>query len=154
MVGPRQARRPARRRQEERLRQRHRRRHPLLRRQHPGKSEYARAIVSVKGGEHAGVAAIRDLKGVLEREKKPIGILLTLNPPTKDMITEAASSGFYENDFWKKKYPRLQILTVLDVLKGKRPDMPWGGSPFAKAPTEKRARRTRGHALGNWPICI
>ena len=35
----------------------------------PGKSEYARAIVSVKGGEHAGVGAIRDLKGVLDREK-------------------------------------------------------------------------------------
>ena len=25
----------------------------------------------------------------------------------------------------------------LDILKGKRPEMPWGGSPFAKAPTEK-----------------
>jgi hypothetical protein len=53
------------------------------------------------------------------------------------MITEAAASGFYENDFWKKKYPRVQIITVLDVLKGRRPEMPWGGSPFAKAPTEK-----------------
>ena len=103
----------------------------------PGKPEYARAIVSVKGGEHAGVAAVRDLKGVLDREKEPIGILLILNPPTKDMITEAAASGLYESDFWKKKYPRVQIMTVLDVLKGKRPEMPWGGSPFAKAPTEK-----------------
>ena len=103
----------------------------------PGKSAYARAIVSVKGGEHAGVAAVRDLKGVLAREKEPIGILLTLNPPTKDMVTEAAASGFYESDFWKKKYPRVQIMTVPEVLKGKRPEMPWGGSPFAKAPTEK-----------------
>src|SRR6266540_902287 len=108
----------------------------------PGKSEYARAIVSVKGGEHAGVAAIRDLKGVLDREKEPIGILLTLNPPTKDMITEAAASGFYESDFWKRKYPRLQIITVLDLLNGKRPEMPWGGSPFARAPTEKEKAET------------
>jgi site-specific DNA-methyltransferase (adenine-specific) len=101
------------------------------------KEDYKRAIVSVKGGEHAGVLAVRDLKGVLDREKEPIGILLALNPPTKDMITEAAASGFYENDFWKKKYPRVQIITVLDLLKGKRPEMPWGGSPFARAPTEK-----------------
>ena len=101
------------------------------------KEDYKRAIVSVKGGEHAGVAAVRDLKGVLDREKEPIGILLTLNPPTKDMITEAAASGFYESDFWTKKYPRVQIITVLEILKGKRPEMPWGGSPFAKAPTEK-----------------
>ena len=26
---------------------------------------------------------------------------------------------------------------VLGLLRGKRPEMPWGGSPFAKAPTEK-----------------
>ena len=64
-------------------------------------------------------------------------IYLDQNPPTKDMITDAATSGFYENDFWKKKYPRVQIITVLDVLKGKRPEMRWGGSPFAKASTEK-----------------
>ena len=99
--------------------------------------DYKRAIVSVKGGEHVTVVAVRDLKGVLDREGEPIGILLTLNPPTKEMTTEAAASGFYESDFWKKKYPRVQIMTVLDVLKGKRPEMPWGGSPFAKAPTEK-----------------
>jgi hypothetical protein len=53
------------------------------------------------------------------------------------MITEAAASGIHGSDFWKKKYPRVQIVTVLDLLKGKRPEMPSGGSPFAKAPTEK-----------------
>ena len=101
------------------------------------KDDYKRAIVSVKGGEHVSSPMIRDLKGVLDREGEPIGILLTLALPTRDMLTEAAAAGFYENDFWKKKYPRLQIITVLDLLKGKKPDMPWGGSPFAKAPTEK-----------------
>jgi len=103
----------------------------------PGKPDYARAIVSVKGGDNVSVAMVRDLKGVLEREKEPIGILLTLAPPTKPMLTEAAASGFYENEFWKRKFPRLQIITVLDILNGKRPEMPWGASPFAKAPREK-----------------
>ena len=63
------------------------------------------------------------------------------------MITEAASSGFYQNDFWKKKYPRLQILTVRDVLKGKRPDMPWGAA-LRESPNGEGARRARGDALG------
>jgi site-specific DNA-methyltransferase (adenine-specific) len=101
------------------------------------KEDYKRAIVSVKGGEHVNVAMVRDLKGVLDREKEPIGVLLTLAPPTKEMVTEAASSGFYDSDFWGRKFARVQILTVEEMLAGKRPDMPWGKAPFAKAPTEK-----------------
>jgi site-specific DNA-methyltransferase (adenine-specific) len=101
------------------------------------KEDYKRAIVSVKGGEHVNVAMLRDLKGVLEREKEPIGILLTLASPTRDMITEAAAAGFYESEFWERKFPRVQILTIEDMLGGKRPDMPWGKAPFAKAQAEK-----------------
>ncbi len=47
-----------------------------------------RAIISVKGGENVGVPMIRDLKGVLAREKAPIGIFLTLTAPTKPMMKE------------------------------------------------------------------
>jgi len=101
------------------------------------KEDYRRAIVSVKGGEHVNVAMVRDLKGVLDREKEPIGVLLTLAPPTREMVVEAAASGFYESDFWGRKFARVQILTVEEMLAGKRPDMPWGKAPFAKAPTEK-----------------
>ncbi|MCJ7509717.1 MAG: site-specific DNA-methyltransferase [Dehalococcoidia bacterium] len=101
------------------------------------KEDYKRVIVSVKGGEHVNVVMVRDLKGVLEREKEPIGILLTLTPPTKDMVTEAAASGFYDSEFWGRKFPRLQIMTIEEMLGGKKPDMPWGKAPFAKAPTEK-----------------
>jgi site-specific DNA-methyltransferase (adenine-specific) len=99
--------------------------------------DYKRAIVSVKGGEHVTVAAVRDLKGVLEREKEPVGILLALASPTKEMVTEAAASGFYESEFWNRKFPRVQIITVEEMLAGKRADIPWGKAPFAKAPTEK-----------------
>jgi hypothetical protein len=33
--------------------------------------------------------------------------------------------------------PRLQILTIEEMLGGKRPDIPWGKAPFAKAALEK-----------------
>ena len=106
--------------------------------------EYRRAIVSVKGGEHVNVAMVRDLKGVLEREQEPIGILLTLAPPTREMVTEAAAAGFWRSDFWQRDYPRVQIITVEEMLGGKRPGLPWGKAPFAKAPTEKeRAEQGR-----------
>ncbi len=86
---------------------------------------------------------IRDLKGVLVRESEPIGILLTLAPPTRDMTTEAATSGFYESKLWKKKHPRIQIVTIEELLDGKRPDLPpWEVSPFAKAPVEREQAET------------
>lgn len=81
-----------------------------------------RAVVSVKGGEHVDVAMIRDLGRVIERENAPVGIFLALSDPTKPMLKEAASMGFYETDFGR--YPRLQILTIAEVLEGKRPRLP------------------------------
>jgi site-specific DNA-methyltransferase (adenine-specific) len=99
-----------------------------------------RAIVSVKGGEHVGVPMIRDLKGVLDREKAPIGVFLTLAAPTHPMIAEAASAGFYE--LGARKYPRLQIITIEDALHGEKPAIPLvdSGAAFRKATKEAPAQ--------------
>lgn len=80
-------------------------------------------VISVKAG-HATVAHIRDLRGVLERERAEIGVLLTLQEPTAAMRREAAGAGFYESPGWKKRYPRLQILTVAELLEGRGIDYP------------------------------
>jgi site-specific DNA-methyltransferase (adenine-specific) len=80
------------------------------------------ALVSVKGGEHVGVGAVRDLRAVMEREKAPLGILITLALPTRQMEAEAAAAGFYECD--AGKYPRLQILTLAELFQGKKPRIP------------------------------
>ena len=80
-----------------------------------------RAIVSVKGGG-VSVPMVRDLKGVMDREKAPIGVFLTLAPPTRPMETEAASAGFYE--LGGRQYPRLQIITIEQALKGMKPAIP------------------------------
>jgi site-specific DNA-methyltransferase (adenine-specific) len=101
------------------------------------KGGFQRVMVSVKGGETVGVQAVRDLRGVIEREGEPIGVLLTLAKPTKEMMTEAISAGHYESEMWQKSYPRLQVLTVEEVLAGKRPEMPPQRSPFAEAPVEQ-----------------
>jgi site-specific DNA-methyltransferase (adenine-specific) len=95
-----------------------------------------RVIVSVKGGEHVGVPMIRDLKGVLDREKAPIGVFLTLAAPTHPMIAEAASTGFYE--LGGRKYPRLQLITIEDALKGEKPAIPLvdAGAAFKRATRE------------------
>ncbi len=80
-------------------------------------------IFSVEGG-HTSSPHLRDLRGVIERENAEIGVLICLQEPTKDMRKEAASSGFYESKTWGRKYPKLQILTIADLLEGKTVDMP------------------------------
>lgn len=78
-------------------------------------------ILSVKAGKlHAPY--VRDLRGVMDREKAEMSVLLTLDEPTKLMRTEAASAGFYASPWGQ--HPRLQIMTVGDLLAGKRLDIP------------------------------
>ena len=55
----------------------------------------SKIILSVKGGD-LKATDVRDLRGVIEREKAEIGVLLTLEEPTKPMRAEAASAGCYK----------------------------------------------------------
>ena len=84
-------------------------------------SSVKRVIVQVKSG-HVGVTAIRELKAVAANEA--IGVFITLDPPTEPMKVEAIDAGFYHSPIWKKDYPKIQILTVEELLKGKTVDMP------------------------------
>jgi hypothetical protein len=59
---------------------------------------------------------------VLDREKAPIGVFLTLEQPTRPMEKEAASAGFYT--LGDRQYPRLQIITVEQALNGLKPAIP------------------------------
>lgn len=92
-----------------------------------------RIIFSVKSG-HVQVRDVRDLRGVIEREKAEIGVLITLEEPTKPMLTEATDPGFYKSPWGN--HPRLQILTIAELLAGKRIDYP----PTVNV-THKRAPR-------------
>ena len=79
-------------------------------------------ILSVKAGKLHAPCVCADLRGVVEREQAAIGVFLSLDEPTKAMRTEAASAGFYKSPWGQ--HPRLQIVTVGELLDGKRIDMP------------------------------
>src|ERR1017187_313301 len=84
-----------------------------------------KVIIQVKGGQHTNVNDVRVLKSVTEREKAPIGALITLKPVTREMAREAAIAGFYEPEHFRGwKFPRIQILTVEDLFAGKRIEHP------------------------------
>ena len=58
---------------------------------------------------------IRDLRGVIEREKAEIGVFLTLTPPTAPMTREAAAAGPFAMEGFAP-VPRLQIVTIEEAL--------------------------------------
>ncbi len=99
-------------------------------------------VISVKSG---GIPPnhIRELRGVVDREKAAIGLLITLTKPTKPMRAEAADAGFYISPFGNTKHPRIQILTIEELFEGKGIDCPRTDANV----TFKRARRVRQEPL-------
>ncbi|MDP2856510.1 MAG: DNA methyltransferase, partial [Bacillota bacterium] len=96
-------------------------------------------VVQVKSG-HVTVSQIRDLKGVVDREGAVIGAFITLQEPTRPMIQEAAGAGFYVPALYPdQKYPRVQIMTIEDLLAGQEVQYPRVAPPA----TFKRAKRQR-----------
>lgn len=86
-----------------------------------------RVLVQVKSGD------IRDLVGTVQRENAVIGVFITLEPPSRDMLTEAIGVGSYHSPGWNSDYPRIQILTIADLLKGARIQMPMQYGTFKQS---------------------
>ncbi len=88
----------------------------------PKKKETKEVIIQVKSG-HAGSGMIDALKGVIEKKNAQIGVFITLEEPTKPMKTGAVSSGYYKSPLGHN-YPKIQILTIKELLAGKKIDYP------------------------------
>ncbi len=95
-----------------------------------GKSK--RVIVQVKSG-HVKSGDIRDLVGTVQREEAAIGVFITLEPPTRDMKTEAVSAGLYHSTGWGKDYSRIQILSIAELFQGADVKMPPQHGTFKSA---------------------
>lgn len=57
-----------------------------------------------------------------------MGILITLKEPTKQMkiasLEADLEAEYYESPIWKMKCPKIQIITVEELLTGKKPVLP------------------------------
>jgi site-specific DNA-methyltransferase (adenine-specific) len=84
--------------------------------------ETSTGVISVKAGHNIGVAMIRDLRGVMEREGYPFGLFLSAYEPTGPMKAEAAAAGVHESEFGR--FPPLQILTPADLFHGAGAKLP------------------------------
>jgi len=106
-----------------------------------GKSK--QILFSVKGGS-VTASQVRDLRGTIEREKAEIGVFLCFEEPTKPMLKEAAEAGLYKSSD-HSTYPRVQILTVQQILEGRQAEYPL----HRRDATFKRAPKSRPAAAEN-----
>lgn len=101
----------------------------------PVTSKTEQIIFSVKAG-HVSVAHIRDLRGVLERERAALGALICMEEPTKPMRAEAAAAGMVKTAWGP--YPRIQICSVAELLSDRKAAALKGPAPldvtFKQAP--------------------
>ncbi len=86
---------------------------------HGDQGKQEKIIFQVKSGKVKS-GDIRDLVGTMTLENASIAIFITLENPTKDMITTAKKAGFYQNKYFTQNYDRIQIVTVRDIIENQQ----------------------------------
>jgi DNA methylase/Restriction endonuclease len=101
-----------------------------------------KVIVSVKGGKNLNPAMVKDLIVTVDQEGAKMGVFLTLEAPTKGMVTQAAA-GFFKTDYGQ--FPKIQIVTVEQLFGAGNPlHLPWQDtSVFKKAKRENTETQSK-----------
>ncbi len=82
-----------------------------------GKQE--KIIFQVKSGK-VQAKDIRDLLGTMTLENASIAVFITLENPTKDMITTAKKAGVYKHQYYSQTHDLISIITVKDIIENKQ----------------------------------
>ncbi len=96
-------------------------------------TDNAKLVLQVKsGGVQRG--DIAKLRGDMGREGAEMAVLITLEPPTSPMLKEAKAAGQYQHPLMQKRYDRIQIVTIKEMIEqGKRMDLPLNLEVLKKA---------------------
>jgi DNA modification methylase len=99
-----------------------------------------RALVSVKGGKNVQAQHVRDLIGAMTTQNTKMGVFVTMNK-TSAMDDAAREAGSVEAG--GKLRRKVQILTIDELLKGKKPDLPPVHDIISSTAAARRARLAR-----------
>jgi hypothetical protein len=100
-----------------------------------GKKEVV--LIEVKSGK-VNVKNVREFIQVVEKQKASIGVFVCFEETvTKEMLHEAKSQGSYGKAIFGNRYDKMQIITVEDLLNGKRIQMPESRVGVFKYATKK-----------------
>lgn len=88
----------------------------------PNEPDLKSMVLEVKGGKNVGISVVRDLRGVLERDCALMAGLIVMDDlgdrKAANFKKEMAEAGHL--DVMGVEYPRMQMLTVGEILDGKR----------------------------------
>ena len=102
--------------------------------------------ISVKSGK-IPANHIRELGGMLGKDSVELCLLITLEEPSKKMKKDAVSYGFYTYPNGKE-FPCIQILTIQELLDGKRPDfLDYGCGKAMPKKAKKEVKKIRQGSL-------
>lgn len=101
-------------------------------------------LVSVKGGKAPGPTAVRDLIGTVKSQKAQAGVLVMLEEPTRGMTDAANHSGVYTWEWNGESFPKVQIITIAELLKGERPKLPPSILPYVQAKRQLKLAAEQG----------
>jgi DNA modification methylase len=80
-----------------------------------GKDNPEKIIIQVKSGKVKS-GDIRDLMGTIAINEASLGIFITLNEPTKEMIKTAKSIGIYQSKFMSNPVDKITIVTIKEII--------------------------------------
>ncbi len=102
----------------------------------------AKIVFQVKSG-NVGRGDISKFNNDRAREAAQLGVFLTLQPPTQGMREEANAAGFYEHTLMSRNYPRIQIVTIQEIVEqNKRLEIPMSLEVLKKAQTASQSLQT------------
>ena len=92
-------------------------------------------VVQVKGGNALNLSNVRDFASVIKDNDAVMGLMISMRPPTKEMqlVCEQQGSADWPS---QRKYPKMQIRTVKDLLEEPR-------NPF-EIPDSYRVEKSQG----------
>jgi DNA modification methylase len=97
------------------------------------KKTNGKILVSVKGGKVIGPQFVRDLIGTVATQKAQMGVLILMTEPTAGILDAVDHGGTYVWPVNGQVFPRVQVITVADLLAKQRPRMPTLMMPYGTA---------------------
>ena len=97
------------------------------------KGRLGKVLVSVKGGKTVTPAFVRDLDGTINAQRAAMGVLISQVPASRGVLDAINHGGTYKHPANGQIFPRLQHVTIADLLAGRRPQMPSTVLPYIPA---------------------
>lgn len=101
-----------------------------------GRAKIGKILVSVKGGKTIVPSMARDLAGTVATQSAQMGVLITLSPATRGITDAISRGGMFTHPANGENFPRLQHITIAELLAGKRPKVPPTFPPYVAAPAQ------------------